>query len=174
MSFPISSGYFLSLPCCGRVFGADHHSDTSPNFESSISAFTALHPSSHTPTPADMRALKRLASLVARRSAAIIATAVFTLWQLRAELSLEHSEVLSPDPPADGKDEEVVREVVRAESRRTTVAFNGAVVESYPGYLEVCQAQLDGLVGGGGRVELVEARDSSLLGAAVAVACEAA
>lgn len=122
-----------------------------------------------------MRALKHLASLVARRSAAIVATAVFTLWELRAELSLEHGEVLTNNSSAEGKDgEELVREVVQAESRRTTVAFNGAVVESYPGYLEDCQAQLDGLVGKGGRVELVEARDSSLLGAAVAVACEAA
>ena len=42
-----------------------------------------------------------------------------------------------------------MKEVVEAESRRTTVAFNGAVVESYPGYLGTCQAQLDELVGKG-------------------------
>lgn len=144
-------------------------SDASPDFESSISAFSALHPSSVTPTPSDMRALRKLASLTARRSAAIVATAIFTLWQLRGELSLEHSEVLTP-----AETEEDVRRVVEAESARTTVAFNGAVVESYPGYLGVCQGFIDGLVGGGARVELKEARHSSLIGAAVAVACEAA
>lgn len=119
-----------------------------------------------------MRALKTLASLVARRSAAIIATAIFTLWQLRAELSLEHRQVLPPR--SDNADDSSVEAVVEAESRRTTVAFNGAVIESYPGYLAMCQAQLDALVGGGRRIELAEARHSSLIGAAVAVACEAA
>lgn len=149
-------------------------SDTSPNFESSISAFTALHPSSVTPTPDDMRALKKLASLVTRRSAIIVATALFTLWKLRRELSLEHGEVLAgPGSNADPGREEVER-VVEAESRRTTVAFNGAVIESYPGYLEMCQSYIDDLVGEGSRVELSEARNSSLIGAAVAVACEGA
>ena len=119
-----------------------------------------------------MRTLKTLASLVARRSAAIIATALFTLWQLRAELSLEHRQVLAPRS-SDNADDSSVEAVVEADSRRTTVAFNGAVIESYPGYLAMCQAQLDALVGGGRRIELAEARHSSLIGAAVAVACEA-
>lgn len=117
-----------------------------------------------------MRALKKLASLVARRSALIVATALFTLWQLRHELSLEHGEVLSPE--TDPSREEVER-VAGAESRRATIAFNGAVVESYPGYLEMCQSYVDELVGEGSKVELAEARNSSLIGAAVAVACEA-
>ena len=116
-----------------------------------------------------MLALKTLASLAARRSAAIVATAIFTLWQLRSALSLQHNQVVTPDATT----EDEVRRVVGAESARTTVAFNGAVIESYPGYLEMCQAYIDGLVGEGARVELKEARHSSLLGAAVAVACEA-
>ena len=118
-----------------------------------------------------MRALKKLGSLVARRSSAIVATALFTLWKLRHELSLEHREVLTPDSDPDSPD---VEKIVEAESRRATIAFNGAVIESYPGYLEMCQSYLDGLVGEGAKVALAEARNSSLIGAAVAVACEAA
>lgn len=70
---------------------------------------------------------------------------------------------------------------------RTTVAYNGSVIENYPGYRAHLQEYIDGLVagcrrqpdrqgGGGGEHEgwsiaFVEARESSLLGAAVALAC---
>lgn len=62
------------------------------------------------------------------------------------------------------------------------VAYNGSVIEHYPGLRANCQAYLDNLVrssnfhrhrhGGAVRsVELVHAIESSLLGAAVALAC---
>jgi hexokinase len=55
------------------------------------------------------------------------------------------------------------------------VAYNGSVMENYPGFEETCQRTLDGLVeasgGKAGEVELMYAEESSLLGAAVAVAC---
>ena len=55
------------------------------------------------------------------------------------------------------------------------VAYNGSVMENYPGFKQTCQRTLDGLVEmSGGKacvVELMYAEESSLLGAAVAVAC---
>ena len=67
---------------------------------------------------------------------------------------------------------------------RAVVAYNGSVVESYPLYREICQGYLTSLVeaedsetspgglfpGRRGAIELVEAKQSSLLGAAVALA----
>jgi len=48
-------------------------------------------------------------------------------------------------------------------------------MENYPGFKTTCQQRLDGLVeasgGKAGVVELMYAEESSLLGAAVAVAC---
>lgn len=59
---------------------------------------------------------------------------------------------------------------------KTTVAFNGSVIENYPGYLASCQRYIDELVEGKGcseprSIELVPAKESSLLGAAVGLAC---
>jgi hexokinase len=56
------------------------------------------------------------------------------------------------------------------------VAFNGSVVEQYPGYRQCLQGFVDGLLaqsedGKEGAMVLVEARESSLRGAAVALAC---
>lgn len=54
---------------------------------------------------------------------------------------------------------------------KTVVAFNGSVIENYPGYLFSCQRYVDELVADRGSIELVPAKESSLLGAAVASAC---
>ena len=56
------------------------------------------------------------------------------------------------------------------------VAFNGSVIENYPGYLSSCQRYVDQLVESkgckeNGNIELVPAKDSSIIGAAVASAC---
>lgn len=52
------------------------------------------------------------------------------------------------------------------------VAFNGSVIEHYPNYLFNCQRYIDELVGSkGDGIELVPAKESSLMGAAVASAC---
>lgn len=57
----------------------------------------------------------------------------------------------------------------------TLVAYNGSVLENYPAFRRNCQQYLDALVVGSGGVEggleLVYAEESSLRGAAVAVAC---
>lgn len=57
---------------------------------------------------------------------------------------------------------------------KTKVAYNGSVIERYPGYRENCQAYIKELVSGSeysGQIELVPALESSILGAAVALAC---
>ena len=55
------------------------------------------------------------------------------------------------------------------------MAYNGSVIEHYPGFKETCQQRLDSLVEASGWeagvVELEYAHESSLVGAAVAVAC---
>lgn len=55
------------------------------------------------------------------------------------------------------------------------VAFNGSVIEHYPRYLESCQGYIDGLLSSAGAaagtISLAGAKESSLLGAAVALAC---
>ncbi|WYZ37793.1 hypothetical protein EsH8_II_001299 [Colletotrichum jinshuiense] len=135
--------------------------DTSPSFASSIDLFVAQHPSSHTPTASDMSALRTLASLVSRRSAAIIAACIHAIWSLRLEgLNEEMPDETSPE---------------RAEEEsalvRTMVAYNGSVIECYPGYLATCQGYVDALVDSKDRgIDLVLAKESSLLGAGVALA----
>ena len=65
--------------------------------------------------------------------------------------------------------------ITAKESEHTLVAYNGSVMENYPGFEATCQQRLNGLVeasgGKTGVVELMYAEESSLLGAAVAVAC---
>ena len=56
------------------------------------------------------------------------------------------------------------------------ISFNGSVIENYPGYLRNCQKYINELVAGKGvpelgSIELVPAKESSLQGAAVALAC---
>ncbi|TDZ33879.1 Hexokinase-1 [Colletotrichum spinosum] len=131
--------------------------DTAASFASSIEMFAATHPSSHTPTPGDMAALRDLASFVSRRSAAIIAACIHAIWSLRLEALQE-----------EAGDERVEHETNLV---RTMVAYNGSVIEYYPGYLGMLQKYVDQLVDSKDRgIELVPAKESSLLGAGVALA----
>lgn len=63
-----------------------------------------------------------------------------------------------------------------ADMAKTVVSFNGSVIESYPGYRTSCQKYVEFLLESNGHtkdntIELVPAKESSLLGAAVASAC---
>lgn len=62
-----------------------------------------------------------------------------------------------------------------AELDNHVVAFNGSVIEQYPQYLQNCQGYIDELISSAGgksdTMRLVGAKESSLLGAAVALAC---
>ncbi|KAM3086876.1 N-acetylglucosamine kinase 1 [Clarireedia jacksonii] len=127
--------------------------DQSSQLTSAIQIFATRHPSSYTPTPSDMRSLRFIASLVTERASALMATGVHSLWYLRNE-----SESILP-----------------SESAHTVVAYNGSVLENYPDFRNNTQKYLDLLVEASGAtagtVELMYAEESSLLGAAVAVAC---
>ncbi|KAL2755634.1 hypothetical protein ACRALDRAFT_1071132 [Sodiomyces alcalophilus JCM 7366] len=144
--------------------------DMSPTMAKSISTFSALHPSPHVPTTVDLAFLRDLSALISRRSAAIIAASLYAIWELRLEGIRES--IASPASLAVSTaeaEEEVVLE-------RTMVSFNGAVIESYPAYRAMCQDFVDGLVATGDgcapgvRIDLVPAKESSLLGAGVALA----
>jgi len=94
-----------------------------------------------------------IASHVTYRASGVLAAGTHALWQLRNE---------AESVPAD-------------QSSHTLVAYNGSVLENYPRFRATCQEQLDALVeatgGRKGVIELMYAEESSLLGAAVAVAC---
>ncbi|TVY48637.1 Hexokinase [Lachnellula occidentalis] len=128
-------------------------SDRSTSLSSAREIFLSRHPTSYPPTQADMHAIRLIASHVTYRASGVLAAGTHALWQLRNEA-----------------------ESIRAdESSHTLVAYNGSVLENYPRLRATCQEQLDALVeatgGKRGVVELVYAEESSLLGAAVAVAC---
>ncbi|KAL1842245.1 hypothetical protein VTJ49DRAFT_5723 [Mycothermus thermophilus] len=136
--------------------------DTTPTLTTALAAFTTRHPSPspYNPTTADMRFLRALASLIARRSASIIAASLVALWELKADA--ERSLVAdlglstftsSPQQPQQTQSSRTVRFASAAEAELNlarhgtiTVAYNGSVVESYPGYRGWLQGFVDGLV----------------------------
>ena len=145
-----------------------------------------------------MAFIRDLASLISRRSAALMAGALFALWELRheteAEAAAAHVEVATKKnndnaikafenggvvvSVTEAQDEEHNQQQQQQQQQeqapqRTKVAFNGSVMERYPGYRVRCQGYLDTLVARSGRpgfVDLVPAVESSLLGAAIALA----
>lgn len=110
--------------------------------------FLSKHPSPAAVRESDIDFVRLVAALVSRRAAALLAAGVHALWQLRNAAEM----------------------VSEAEAPRMVVSYAGSVLEYYPGFREECQGYLDGLVGHKG-LELRAATESSLLGAAVAVAC---
>lgn len=141
-----------------------------------------------------MTFIRDLASLISRRSAALMAGALFALWELRHETEAEAAaarvEVATKKnndnvikafenggvvvSVTEAQDEEHHQQQQQEQApQRTKVAFNGSVMERYPGYRVRCQGYLDALVARSGRpgfVDLVPAVESSLLGAAIALA----
>lgn len=150
--------------------------------EAATAVFHARHPCSDglAPAEADIVTVRTLASMISQRSAAIIAAAVYAMWLLKIETEGEFQHVLAGS--ADGTPARQNADAAGAElsimHERTAVAFNGSVIERYPGYLEKCQGILNGLLLGDanvdaptGVIEMVPAKESSLLGAAVSLAC---
>ncbi|KAH8729511.1 hypothetical protein BGZ61DRAFT_446501 [Ilyonectria robusta] len=143
-------------------------SDTSVELDDACKEFSLRHPSPHTPTTSDLYFLRQLASFISTRSSALVATCVYTFWKLRIDAQADWVKTLPDSSPLRTTAEE------DRDMSETTVAFNGSVIENYPGYLSSCQKYLDDLVasenGAQGTVQLVSAKESSLLGAAVALA----
>ncbi|KAL2131713.1 hypothetical protein VTI74DRAFT_4704 [Chaetomium olivicolor] len=152
--------------------------DTTPTLTSAIKTFTARHPiPGYTPTTADLSFLRILASHISRRSASLVAASLFALWELKSET--EH-ELLATLPDVHSPFAVETAAEIEISQGKSTVSFNGSVIENYPGYRAHLQAYIDALLaeerenGDGkkvGSIALVEARESSLLGAAVALAC---
>ncbi|KAK0385150.1 hypothetical protein NLU13_7628 [Sarocladium strictum] len=145
-------------------------SDTSDSRSKAIALFSDTHPSPHTPTAADISALQSLASFISIRSSALVATCVYTLWDIRLE---SQRELVAMLPTSSQKHAEAQADV---DMNNTVVSFNGSVIENYPGYRASCQKYVEFLLESNGHskektIELVPAKESSLLGAAVASAC---
>ncbi|KAM0326420.1 hypothetical protein ACHAPQ_007748 [Fusarium lateritium] len=145
--------------------------DTSSDLEEAREQFSARHPAKHLPTAADLSFLKQLASYISKRSSALVATGVHAFWNLRIDSQNKYISTLIPGSP-ERDSAEADRDLAE-----TTVAYNGGVIESYPGYLDSCQSYLDDLVTadkkekvGNQTIKLVSAKESSLMGAAVALA----
>ncbi|KAF5242240.1 hypothetical protein FAUST_3433 [Fusarium austroamericanum] len=145
--------------------------DTTSGLEEACKQFSSCHPAKHAPTTADMELLKQLAGFISKRSSALVATGVHAFWNLRIESQNNFIQTMSTESP-ERESAEADRDLAE-----TTVAYNGGVIESYPGYLDSCQSYLDELVAGDKReksgnrtIKLVSAKESSLMGAAVALA----
>ncbi|KUI59077.1 Hexokinase-1 [Cytospora mali] len=152
--------------------------DTSSSQEPSLTTFKSRHPSPIEPTTADIAFIRTLASYISRRSSAIVAASIFALWQFKNEAEADYlvSSSSSSTPSLDSPAHFLTAAQGELDLQGHVVAFNGSVIEQYPGYLQNCQDYLDELVSSAGgakpaTISLVGAKESSLLGAAVALAC---
>ncbi|ROV96629.1 hypothetical protein VPNG_09024 [Cytospora leucostoma] len=171
--------------------------DTSPSLESSLATFKSRHPSPVEPTAADISFIRTLASYISRRSSAIVAASIFALWRFKDEAETEYlappaspTTSSSSQQPPNHPQHFLTAARGELDLQGHVVAFNGSVMEQYPLYLQNCQNYLNQLVASpsspssspsihghdvGGMeaptIRLVGAKESSLLGAAVALAC---
>lgn len=157
------------------------YSDTSPSLDKALKVFTSRHPSPVTPTVADLKFLQTLSSQIARRGARLVAAGVVALRELKIEAEKEMLTLTSGDEqpvqgledvplPKEAAKAAAQRELELLEKEKLTVAWNGSVIEKYTGFRGYLEEALDELVQGTG-VELVQAEESSLVGAAVALVC---
>ncbi|KAF3761302.1 hypothetical protein M406DRAFT_357680 [Cryphonectria parasitica EP155] len=164
--------------------------DNSPSLEPSLALFKLRHPSPSEPVKADILFIRRLASSISRRSSAIVAACLFALWQFKNEAEAEFGNI------SGSSNTTVTAAAVAAKEEERSlddhvVAFNGSVIEQYPQYLDNLQSYINHLfsttttttssssssfssaegIKSSGSISLVGAKESSLLGAAVALAC---
>jgi hexokinase len=127
--------------------------DTSASLLKGTSALTQQHALPVPPSTADMQFLRTVTQLVTHRAAALLATAIHSLWTLRATA---HGESLM-------------------ETKSVTIGCNGSVIERYPGFRALAQRYVDDMTiksgAKAGSVVLEVAVESAIYGAAVAVAC---
>ncbi|KAF1814856.1 actin-like ATPase domain-containing protein [Eremomyces bilateralis CBS 781.70] len=134
---------------------ATFESDDTLSLSKSAAVLQAQHPLPHSHVPAlqDLRFVRQISKLVSRRAAAYLACGIHALWSLRnSSEGFEAGQV-----------------------GRVSIGCNGAVIERYPQFKPSCQSYLDEMTRMSGGQEhsvvLEDAGESSIYGAAVAVAC---
>lgn len=162
--------------------------DDTPNLSNSSKLLQSQHPSSTTPTLADLFFLRKICAAVARRAAAYLATSIHALWQLK--LSTEAAAPTS-DPVAEavalGYSAPAASDGVPTSPAKITIAYDGSVINKFPGFRDLCQRYIseiiayenvstkeelmDGELVVEDTVVLEPAREAAIFGAAVAVAC---
>ena len=134
---------------------ASFESDRSPNLSNASAAFLSAHPMRSPPKLRELEFIRDFGRLASRRAAAYLATSLHALWAVRTG-----SEGMEP-----------------GEASHVTIACDGSMVEKYPGFRQQTQRYLDKLCllsgASEGAVTLELAPESSIFGAAVAVACMA-
>jgi hexokinase len=127
--------------------------DGSPSLAEAGAALTTHHPLPSPPSASDMHAVRAMVQRVTHRAAALLATAIHALWQLRLK----------------------AENVATSDAKRVTIGCNGSVIELYPGFRATAQRYLDQMTAGSGAagecVVLEVAVESAIYGAAVAVSC---
>lgn len=125
--------------------------EASTTIDQARRAWETCYPNSAPLLDEEVVFIRDVARHVSRRASGLIATSLHALWQLRIEANATSLEDVH------------------------TVGCNGSVIQSYAGFKENCQAYLNDLVeatgGKRGTIALEMAEESSLIGAAVAVAC---
>lgn len=132
---------------------ATFESDRTPDLSNASAAFHASHPMRSPPKLNELEFIRDVGRLASRRAAAYLATSLHALWAVRTD-----AEGIEP-----------------GESSHVTIACDGSMVEKYPGFRQCAQRYLDSLCvlsgSSEGAVTLDLAPESSIYGAAVAVAC---
>jgi len=128
------------------------NSDESSDLHYATAIFQQRHPLLHPPASADMQYVRQITKCVTHRAAALLATAIHSLWYLRATTKGHTPLDMGP----------------------VTIGCNGSVIERYPQFRSQTQRylnQLTTLTGAGCNIISLEmAMESALFGAAVAVA----
>ncbi|KAK3073445.1 N-acetylglucosamine kinase 1 [Teratosphaeriaceae sp. CCFEE 6253] len=132
---------------------AGFETDRTRTLSKASAAFLDAHALPTPPRLSELHFLRDVAQLISGRATVYLATALHGLWRLRTA-----AEGLQP-----------------GESSHVTIACDGTIIEKYPEFRLRCQRQLDELCAcsgaAKGAVSLAMAPESSLFGAAVAVAC---
>jgi hexokinase len=138
--------------------------------------FTTSHPCSKPPSDTDMIFLSSLANSIPKRAAAILAAAIHAVWSLNTKTEIQPQQYLSD--PHDHLRAQSQDQVLSPDEQHpqhiSRIAYDGSVIQFYPHFKDSCQAYIDTLLsrsGYEGALVLECASESSLLGAAVAVAC---
>jgi hexokinase len=163
--------------------------DDTAAFSTSSKLLQTRHPSSVTPTVADLFFLRTVCAAVSGRAAGYLATSIHALWQLK-----NGAEAASPD--VDSLAEEVQMEACTPTTTddttpspppKITIACEGSVINKFPGFRDSCQRYISEIIAyecATLREELLDddsvledtvilapAREGAIFGAAVAVAC---